>query len=131
MGGGTEASVRWRKMRDITDSRVKVARLPPPTQWRKNGGKAPQGATAAKRTLPHIQIKDAAQQPGPTPVGCASLRFVALHTLLARWGNDRRLERAIRRHTPRIAHQVRTRQSTMAASFSSSSTGTSFMPVVP
>jgi hypothetical protein len=38
MGGGTEVSWRWRKIRVITDSCVKVARLPPPTQWWKNGG---------------------------------------------------------------------------------------------
>jgi hypothetical protein len=42
MGGGTEASWRWRRIRVITDSCVKVARLPPPTQWRKSGGNDPQ-----------------------------------------------------------------------------------------
>ena len=35
----------------------KVARLPPPTQWRKTGG--------------HIQIKHATQQSGPVPIRCS------------------------------------------------------------
>ena len=110
MGGGTEASWRWRRMRVMTDSWVKVARLPPPTQWRKNGSNDAQGATPAKRTGGHIQIKNAAEQPGPVPVRGSCLRFFAVHTLLAWGGNDRGPQLAVRRQTATVAHQVGTRQ---------------------
>src|SRR5262249_33621783 len=74
----------------------KVARLPPPTQWRKTGC--------------HIQIKHATQQSGPVPIRCSRLRFIAVDTLLARCGNDRRPELAMRRQAAGIADKVRTRQ---------------------
>jgi hypothetical protein len=74
----------------------KVARLPLPTQWRKTG--------------PHIQIKGAAQQSGPVPIRGSCFCFVAVHTLLARCGDDRGLERAVRRDTASVAHQVDTWQ---------------------
>jgi hypothetical protein len=88
--------VRWRKMRVITDSWVKVARLPPPTQWRKTGR--------------HIQIKHTAEKPAPVPIRDPRLRFFAVHTLLAWCGNDRSPQLAVRRQTATVAHQVGTRQ---------------------
>ena len=110
---------------DARDDRLlgEGRKLPPPTQWRKNGGNDAQEATAAKRkvarlppptqwrkTGPHIQIKDAAQKSDPGPIRGSCLRFFAFHTLLTRCGDDRRPERAMRRQTAGIAHQVRTRQ---------------------
>jgi hypothetical protein len=122
MGGGTEASLRWRKIRVITDSCVMAAmirrapqrhngrsqglarpcrrsasaRYPPPTQWRKTGC--------------HIQIKDATQQSCPVPIRGSRFRCSTVDTLLARGGNDCGPELAVRRQTAGIEHQVGTRQ---------------------
>ena len=72
------------------------ARFPPPTQWRKTGR--------------HIHIEDAAEQPCPVPRRGSRLRFLAVHTLLARGGNARRPALAVRRQTAAVAHQVGMRQ---------------------
>ena len=66
-----------------TAAQGKVARLPPPTQWRKTRG--------------HIQRKDAPQQPGPVPIRGSRLRFLPVYTLLARRRNNRVAQRAMRR----------------------------------
>ena len=74
----------------------KVARLPPPTQWRK--------------TVGHIQSKHASQEPGPAPGRSSSLRLLPVDTLLA-WRRDHRLaQRAMRRYTASITDKVDTRQ---------------------
>jgi hypothetical protein len=62
-----------------------------------DGGNHPQGATSAKRAGRHSQIKHTAQQPGPVPVRRSRLRCIAVDTLLARCGNDRGPQRAMRR----------------------------------
>ena len=81
--------------RSMTAKR-KVARLPPPTQWRKTGG--------------HIQRKHPLQQPRPAPVrgGVAGLRL--FYALLAWRRCDRPTQQTVRRQTAPIADQVDPRQ---------------------
>ena len=55
-------------------------------------------------------LEDAAEQPAPGPIWGSCLRFFAVHTLLARGGNDRRPKLTVRRQAACIADQVRTRQ---------------------
>jgi hypothetical protein len=57
-----------------------------------------------------VEGEDTLQQSCPVPVRRACLRFLAVYTLLARCGNNRGPELAMRRETPRVAHQVDTRQ---------------------
>src|SRR5262249_20871846 len=66
-----------------TAAQGKVARLPPPTQWRKTRG--------------HIQSKHAPQEPGPAPGRGSSLRLLPVDTLLARRRDNRLAQRAMRR----------------------------------
>ena len=68
-----------------TAAKRKVARLPPPTQWRKTGC--------------HIHIKDATEQPCPIPIRGSRFRCIAVDTLLARGGNDCGPELAMRCQT--------------------------------
>ena len=75
-----------------------------------DGSKDAQGATAAKRTGCHSQSKHATQLSGPVPIRCCRLRCIAVDTLLARCGNDRRPALARRRQAAGRADKVRTRQ---------------------
>ena len=109
-------------MRVITDSWVKVARLPPPTQWRNTGRQAWRDCVGAARLRaslrPHsggtqVAIARAKTRPSSLPqaqYGGFHLRVLVVHTLLARGGNDRSAQRAMRHQAAGIAHQVRTRQ---------------------
>src|SRR5262245_48024296 len=69
-----------------------------------DGGDHPQRSPMAKRTGGHIQSKHTPQEPGPAPGGCANLRLLPIHTLLARRWDNRLSQLAMRRQTPRIAH---------------------------
>jgi hypothetical protein len=69
-------------------------------------GNDPERTTTAKRTGAHIEPKDAAQQPGPRPVRGSWRRLLPVHTLLASCGNDRGSQRAMRRQTAPVAHEV-------------------------
>ena len=53
-----------------------------------DGSNDPQCVSVAKGTRGHIQSKYAAQQPGSIPIRGSHLRFLAVHTLLARCRND-------------------------------------------
>src|SRR5215468_12142783 len=63
-------------------------------------------APSAKRTGAHLQTKDAAQQPGPRPVGGARVRLLSVQPLLAWGGTDRPPQVAVRREAAPIAHQM-------------------------
>jgi len=76
-------------------------------------------AASAKGTGGHIQRKHAPQEPGPAPGRGPKRRLLPVHPPLARCRNDRVPKLAMRRQTPRIAHQMDARQGTSAASFSS------------
>src|SRR5262249_28306556 len=69
-----------------------------------------QGAPAAQGTGAHLQPKDAAQQPGPRPVGGAHVRLLPVQPLLAWGGTDRPPQVAVRREAAPIAHQMDVRQ---------------------
>ncbi len=73
-----------------------------------DGGHDVQGAPAAQRTGRPIQINCAAQQPGPIPIRGSRLRVLAVHALLARGGNNRLSQLAMRRQAC-IAYPVWTR----------------------
>lgn len=73
-----------------------------------DGGNDAQCATAAERTGRHLQSKDAAQQPGPVPIRGSRLLFLAVYTLLARGGNNRVAQLAMRCQAAGIAHEVDT-----------------------
>src|SRR5215813_2719545 len=73
-------------------------------------GNDTQRAPAAKGTGAHIQPKDAAQQPGPRPVGGARVRFLPVQPLLARGGTDRPPQGAVRRQAAAVAYQVARRE---------------------
>jgi hypothetical protein len=75
----------------------------PPPGLRRAGGSAPWTGCQS-------QITDAATQPVPGPRRGSHLRVLAVDTLLAWWGNERRAERAVRRQTASIANQAGTRQ---------------------
>ena len=74
----------------------KVARLPPPTQWRKTGGQ--------------IQGKPPLQEPRPTPARRRCCGLIPLHALWTRRRRDRAAQAAMRRHTAPIPPQMDTRQ---------------------
>ena len=73
-----------------------------------DGGNDPQRATSVKGTRGHIQMKHAAQQPGPMPGRCSRLRCLAVHPLVTRCGNNRLAKLAMRGRTAGIAHEVDT-----------------------
>jgi len=76
----------------------------------RDGGDDPQHPPLTPGAARHVHRKDALEQPRPAPARrrCAVLLF--LHTLLARRGDDRPTQVAVRRQTAPIAHQVEPRQ---------------------
>jgi hypothetical protein len=76
-----------------------------------------------------IQVKYPLQQPGPVLIRRSCLRFLAVHTLLARRRDDRGSQRA-------VLNSLRSEQGghaagTSAANFTKSFNGDNLMPVVP
>ncbi len=70
----------------------------------------PECTTSAQGTRGHIQAKDAAQQPGPRPVGGARWRFLPVQPLLAQCRTDHPTQGAVRREAAPIAHEMDARQ---------------------
>jgi len=75
-----------------------------------HGGNNAERAVSAQGPGGHVQRKHAPQEPGPAPAGCARLRRIPIHTLLARRWDHRLAQRAVRRQTPRLADEGDARQ---------------------
>ena len=75
-----------------------------------HGGNDLQRATLAQGTCGHSQMKHTPWQPCPAPIRCASLRFITIHTLLARCWDNRISKLAVWRQTAGIADKVGVRQ---------------------
>ena len=109
MGGGTEASLRCRRMRVITDSWVMAAMIRSAPRRQKGSRKAPSAHTVRK-TRGHSQSKHTPQEPRPAPGRGASLRRRLIHTLLAWRRDDRPAQLTVRGETARGAHEMDARQ---------------------
>jgi hypothetical protein len=75
-----------------------------------NSSNKTERAAAAQGTSGHIQRKYTPQEPGPAPGRGPKRRLLPVHPPLARCRNDRVPKLAMRRQTPRIAHQMDARQ---------------------
>ena len=71
-----------------------------------DGGDDPQRPTLTPWVVGHIQCKDALQQPCPAPARRPGVRRLFVHPLLARRGDDRPAQVAVRGQTPALAYQV-------------------------